>query len=47
MIKAILLAIIVAIILYKWDLDDMLILIGKIRIKLLDLWIRILSGKKK
>lgn len=47
MIKTILLAIIVALILYKWDLDEILIIIGKIKIKLLDLWIRILSGKKE
>lgn len=46
MIKIILLMGIAVILLYKWDLDDMLILIGKIKIKLLDLWIRILAGKK-
>lgn len=38
---------IVTLLLYNWDLDDILILIGKIKIKLLDLWIRILSGKNK
>lgn len=46
MIKTILFIGIVAVLLYKWDLDDMLIRLGKIKIKLLDLWIRILSGKK-
>lgn len=47
MIKIILLIIIVGIILYKWDLDEMLITLEKIKIKFLDLWIRILSSKKQ
>lgn len=47
MIKIILLIIIVAIILYKWDLDEILILISEIKLKCLELWIKILGGKKQ